>query len=966
MRFAKLATCLVLAIALLSVPGSAAATESQAGATTIHAKESGNLITDELPKVLVLDENRTPEILEELKTTIDSANRTISVTVKDGDSKELVVLVNSTWLESLLPDLALVETKYEMDTYQGATWYSVKIPEPGIGRTLVFEDFAPKIQRAAYSRGSLQSVRLERPMFVRVAEVPRLETEAVRMSNVNGTWVEEVPKPVNRLGIEFTDADTTGQTVALNRSWLGAYGLTEPYFQHEDGASISNTSDDYHYYLYPAHFSILYVFTTNEAFWKEDYGTYSDVVWDSVNRNIYIKADRRDPVGVDERIRSPAPVVYDQTSSFTVRATWKIANKGHWQYAVPVFFMGASNDRVDMANSVYVMFASRDQSSSHPYYNPAFFLRYRDSGGTMRWDSYAVVPYATQYEVLMSYDAYTRTMRWEVLDSFGTVLAWTTYVVGPSETFSFSKVGAGAWGGSNTLEPRLIASTDNIYLEANMARNGNFETDSNSDGIPDNWQLWIWSKACTGCISRSTTIKKFGSWSVKIQDSDSTKDYGLQTVRMSVLPGETYTGSVWVYESSGWNQLCLEFWDSVSGGTRKGVVCKSASTWLEWEFLDVTMRVPAGAYYADLLVYSSSSNTGTGYLDGAELRRSRSFWSIHVHTNHVPDAATWGRVLDYVTDLGITSVRIDFVWRSFMPNSNQIDESHAVYWDQAIRVARARGVEIVAILNGGQPDWAIWLRDGGGDPADADPDAYFAEWRRFARIIALRYGQDITYYQLLNEENHPAHSLYPHRHDDGEPRAFYEAYIGLIEGTGLTFATHKSRFKTIVNAFADDLLGGNNWNQWFRDILNDYWGDDSIDVVAIDHYPGTWCCGSNYRDWAALDTLLGIARDYGKELAIMETGFSTYDDNGHGQDDQEIFVDQSMDEILAKRNSYGSTYPLNSLLHVSWYEFIDLCTGCWALIRQEPNFGILTYDSGTGAWGLKLALDNLRYQVSRW
>ncbi len=72
-----------------------------------------------------------------------------------------------------------------------------------------------------------------------------------------------------------------------------------------------------------------------------------------------------------------------------------------------------------------------------------------------------------------------------------------------------------------------------------------------------------------------------------------------------------------------------------------------------------------------------------------------------------------------------------------------------------------------------------------------------------------------------------------------------------------------------------------------------------------------------------------------------------------------------MDEVLAKKNYYNANYPLNPLLFVSWYEFIDLCSYCggWPLV--ENHWGILSY--GTyGVWGVKLAYDNLRYQVSRW
>ena len=156
---------------------------------------------------------------------------------------------------------------------------------------------------------------------------------------------------------------------------------------------------------------------------------------------------------------------------------------------------------------------------------------------------------------------------------------------------------------------------------------------------------------------------------------------------------------------------------------------------------------------------------------------------------------------------------------------------------------------------------------------------------------------------------------------------------------------------------------GGDWNTLFRDILNDAWGRDSIDIVAIDHYPGTWCCGFNYRDWGALDTLLQIARDFGKEAAIMETGFSTFDEPYNDQDNQEDFVNNALDEILTKTGTHNRQYPANALLVVSWYELVDRCTGCWKVPQEEPNFGILT---SSAPWGQKLAYDDLRYQVSRW
>jgi len=81
---------------------------------------------------------------------------------------------------------------------------------------------------------------------------------------------------------------------------------------------------------------------------------------------------------------------------------------------------------------------------------------------------------------------------------------------------------------------------------------------------------------------------------VKIADSSGTNDYGLQTVRMPAAPDQTFLGSAWVYASSGYNSLCLEFWDAASGGNRLRAVCKGTTVTGQWEYLDVRLTAPAG------------------------------------------------------------------------------------------------------------------------------------------------------------------------------------------------------------------------------------------------------------------------------------------------------------------------------------------------------------------------------------
>ncbi len=907
--------------------------------------------------VLVLDSSERPTTPDVLRVTIDRGNETISVEISDARAEALSVLLKESEVRGIAPNPGFRNTSFHVVTYSGTTWFRVLVKDASRSWSFRVEEFRPELGEASYTFGSPASISVGRSMFVSLAEVPRVERDIVRRSNGNGTWTEEQAVLVPRMGINFTDADKSGQTVRLSLSWLGSFGVTEPSFRHADGKAIRNHTDATHAYLEPEHFSILYVFgNSNEGFTKEDTATYSELYWDSVNRNIYVKSDRRDPTGVDERLVSPYPVTYDQTSSFTVRATWKTSQQGNWQLAVPVFFMTSGNGKVDMANSVYVLYQSRDSwLGQSPYY----YLRYRNSAGLQVNYQVTSATANVQYEFLLGYDAYTRIMTLAMYNNEGGHVGSTTYTLGTSETLALGKVGAAAWGASSTSEPTIIAKTDNILLDANAARNGNYELDGNGDGVPDNWQMWIWSD---GNVYRSADRAKYGSYSVKITDSSTANDYGLQTVRLYVLPGQTYLGSAWVYVLSGNKNLCLEFWSLSVGGSRLGFVCKATTVTGQWEYLDVLLTAPTGAYWVDLVVYSSASNTGTGYFDGADLRRSRSFWAVQVHTNNVGTASQWATALDYVRDLGITTIRVDFPWHHFEPNNDDLfDPNVVVYWGTVTQMARRKGLGVIGIL-AHPPAWAESLYAN-------NREAFWAEWREFAQYVSSQYLFDVYYYQILNEENHPLHGKIDH---PDEPRAFQEAYQGLLAGEGLTAASHKSGFKTIVNMWADPLTYPNDWNTYFRDILQDPMGASSIDIVAIDHYPGTWCCGANYRDWGAIDTLFGIAASYQKEMAVMETGFTTYGFNPvppfypHYQTDQEAFVNEAIDEVFVKKNYYNPAYPLYPLVLVSWYDFIDVCSDCggWPLV--EYHFGIMTYNSGTGAWGLKLAFDNLRYQVSRW
>lgn len=886
--------------------------------------------------VIVLDEAGARHDVDVLNVAVDKANRTVSIEMADSSLETLRVLARESWLRGVVPRPGFADLRFVRTTYDRDSWFAVGVPDPTGGVTIDIREFRPELERAWFTFGSPDSVALERPMFVSLAEVPRVEWERVQRSNANGTWTEERPMPINRLGINFTDADGNGQTVTVSRAWLGTYGLTGPLFRHGDGTSIANANDETYFYLAPTHFSIIYVFTTDEDFVKEDNGPFSNVYWSSAERNIYVLSDRRDQSGIDERLVSPPPrLTYDDTTSFTVRATWWTTHQGNWQLAVPILFMGANNGQVNMANSVHVIYASRDSNLG---WLPWYYLRFVDSAGVLRVDHIIQnAPVNAELQFMLDYDGYSRTMTIALYEIDGTgvqTLGSKTYVLPSSVKFNIGKVGASAWGASNTYEPVTIARVDKIYFDANAARNGNFEVDENGDDIPDNWQKWIWS---TGPGYQSSTRQKFGSYSARITDSSYWASYGLQTVRMPVIPGQTFVGSTWVWVSSGQFDLYLEFWTTQSYGTRLAVVYEQTTTTGQWEYLDIMLTAPDGAYWVDLLLYSGGSNTGTAYFDGAELHLRRSFWSINVHDGDID----WHLAFDRAAELGVSHVRTDLRWDRFERDyDGDWDTAYINYWRDIIRMGKTHGIDLIVILNGPKPSWVT-------------DSAKYSEFGEFCQKVAEEYGPDIYYYQILNEHNWNAEIT-------GDLPTFASScYSGLLAGGGVSGVDHKSAFRTIVNVFANT----EGWDPELRGWLDD--AGYAIDIPAIDHYPMTYTA-SGCDDWAPLDALFVIMDDYSKEGAIMETGYSSYRTWWNPAVDeaaQALWISCALPVIRDKVETHNSANPGIPLLLGNLYELVDSNSNNW--IPLPPwiiwdHFGLLRSDN----FAEKLAYPTFRAQVT--
>ncbi|MFA5895328.1 MAG: hypothetical protein WC985_00275 [Thermoplasmata archaeon] len=856
----------------------------------------------------------------------------MTILASGSPASAFTVLVRESWLRSLIRNPSFLGTVVKPVYYAGATWFGAKVTDGSKGLSVVVKEFAPEVGKSWYTLGSPSSILLERPMFISIAELPHIAVQEVAMSNSNGSWIEQRPIPHVRLGISFTDANTSGQTVVLNRSWLAGYGFADAQFRYADGTPIPTRSDNSFYYLSPPHFSILYAFTVSDGFVKESDQPYSNVFWDSSNRKVYALSDRRDPAGTNERMSSPAPVTYDQTTSFTIRGTWKTSQQGNWQIAVPLFFMSAANTKVDMANSIYVLYASRDSNLGN---QPLYYLRYRDSSGTLRIDFNVAWNANVQVEFMFYYDAPSKYMLLYIYDINGNGLGARGYFLGASETFVLGKIGAAAWGAASTAEPTTIGTADNLFMDANRARNGNFEVDGNSDGVPDYWQNWIWTK---GNVYRSSDRAKYGSWSVKIADSSNSLDYGLQTNRLSASAGQTFTGSSWVYAASGTFSICVEAWNSA--GARLAVSCRNTATHNLWEYLDVSLGGPSGTATVDLLLYSGGGNTGTGYFDGSELRLRRAFWSVTVHNGEpaVPSGlAGWQVAIDRAADLGVSYIRTDFPWSAFQQAGNGIwTQSTIDYWQSVRNMAKTRGIDLIAILNGPAP-------------SGVDSNNVYQSFQDFCRGIGGYFGGgSIYYFQLLNEVN-----WVPSQNLPGDITTLISnCYAGLVVGTGTIDFTHRSQFKTVMNVYVTVA-----WDISLVYALANT--GNSIDVAAIDYYPGSINNPNNQcSDWSPLDTLFNIMKASGREGAIMETGYPTVPDfNGYvNYQAQSDYIDCAFPVILSKVSADNANAPPTPFVLANWYELYDHNTGSH---NPLDNYGMIK----SGGQGDKPSYANFRSRV---
>lgn len=311
-------------------------------------------------------------------------------------------------------------------------------------------------------------------------------------------------------------------------------------------------------------------------------------------------------------------------------------------------------------------------------------------------------------------------------------------------------------------------------------------------------------------------------------------------------------------------------------------------------------------------------------------------WGCNLHPE-APDACynitKACEAFEYIANLGCRFVRTDFCWYDLEHTNNNWNESMINWYNEYINAARTYGLDVLVILYR-YPQWSV-------DLYNSNKTKFFEEFEEYCAKVASLYGDRIYYYQLWNEANHPTAD--PIAAED-DWKLFYYANRGL--------ALYDSNYKSIVNILCNTLGWEDDLNNWLSN------AKESIDIIGIDHYPGTWTA-TGYDDWYPLDALINRITNptdpcYGKEGAIMETGYSTYV-IGHAEPQQQDFINTALPIIKDKVKAHNRNHT-NKIILANWYELIDSNSGGGGDI--EYHFGVLYTDRAK-----KPAYEDLAYQI---
>lgn len=271
--------------------------------------------------------------------------------------------------------------------------------------------------------------------------------------------------------------------------------------------------------------------------------------------------------------------------------------------------------------------------------------------------------------------------------------------------------------------------------------------------------------------------------------------------------------------------------------------------------------------------------------------------------------------LEAVARLGIGWIRTDLRWHQILPDGMQPDRRALDWYRAFLRAAAECGLRSMVVLS--TPPKAVLRQDG---------SARLISWNRFVEtVVSDDLGAHCGVYALMNEPNNPAYRFF----------SLEEGATALVQGASIIRSAHKQA-KVAINVTMEFW----GWRRYLTEILR--LSGRAVDIVGLDHYPGTWTVGLQNR-WAEVveiaDRVASAPRGspwFGRRVAIMETGFST---NAPMRDEeqQSKYFENVASVVARLPRSAGGDGAVFGI-----YELCDGSSSAW--LDPEAHFGLLTSD----------------------
>ncbi len=307
------------------------------------------------------------------------------------------------------------------------------------------------------------------------------------------------------------------------------------------------------------------------------------------------------------------------------------------------------------------------------------------------------------------------------------------------------------------------------------------------------------------------------------------------------------------------------------------------------------------------------------------------------------------QALSLARELGANAIRTDLPWDRLETRPGQWDQAKITWYREFFATANTFGLAPMPSLVR-PPRWARRLYRG-------DPTAFLACWRRYCETVARITEGHVHLVQVWNEPANPFLRLFDRRYPT--LTLFNWSHIAeVFRVASETLRGALGPLEVAVNLAADSA----GWERFVSDLLDQ--SPDACDIIGIDHYPGTWAL-QPADNWAVLDRLLTRVNDpndtwYGKQPAIIETGYSTYLPGWKTDRRQARWIEQALPRIQAINEEWRQRGG-QTLAILGWYELYDEPGG--RMIPPLSRFGILHAPAKRGYTSRKQSFDTLRHYL---